>query len=233
MKKYIIILSVVVMAICFAYPAFSATVCYPYQGCTGVSTIASSTILIGHDSNPIATSTYTIPMESGSLNQILKIDGSGAVTWQDDSEGTGWTFSTTTLDYWFANTAGIDTDGLGEGSTNLYYTDIRVADYINASTTMPVGDWNTAYSWGDWSGEGFIDLTDLSGTSPIDYNNGTGAFSFDFSTANSWTNINTFTSDLRATGGLHASTTDFDMLIVNGNATTTGSLYVTNDLTVA
>jgi len=27
-----------------------------------------------------------------------------------------------------------------------------VADYINASTTMPVADWNTAYNWGDHAG---------------------------------------------------------------------------------
>jgi len=43
------------------------------------------------------------------------------------------------------------TTALSEG-TNLYYTDVRVADYINASTTMPVADWNTAYNWGDHAG---------------------------------------------------------------------------------
>ena len=43
------------------------------------------------------------------------------------------------------------TTALSEG-INLYYTDVRVADYINASTTMPVADWNTAYNWGDHAG---------------------------------------------------------------------------------
>jgi len=70
-------------------PQVGATVCYPYQGCTGISTIASSTILIGHDSNPMVTSTWTIPMEDGSANQILKTDGSGALTWQADADTGG------------------------------------------------------------------------------------------------------------------------------------------------
>jgi len=54
----------------------------------------------------------------------------------------------------------------------------------------------------------------------------------DYSSAYTWTGINTFSSDLRITGTLHATTTDFDLLVVNGNATTTGSLYIGKDLNV-
>ena len=53
----------------------------------------------------------------------------------------------------------------------------------------------------------------------------------DYSSNYTWTGINTFTSDLRSIT-LHASTTDFDMLLVNGNATTTGSYYIGKDLNV-
>jgi len=109
--------------------------------------------------------------------------------------------------------SGFTTADLSE-NTNLYFTNTRVADYIDASSTMPVGNWNDAYSWGDWSGEGFITLTSLSGSSPIDYNNGTGDFSFDFSLDNTWTGGNIFT------------------ITTTTNATTTGSLYIGDDLTV-
>jgi len=57
------------------------------------------------------------------------------------------------------------TDGLDEGLVNLYFTNTRVADYIDASSTMPVGDWNTAYSWGDHSLVGYFDnINDFTGT---------------------------------------------------------------------
>ncbi len=72
--------------------------------------------------------------------------------------------------------------------------------------------------------------TNLTVSSPITLS--TNDIGFDYTTANTWSGINTFSSDLRATGGLHASTTDFDMLQVNGNATTTGSMYIGQDLTV-
>ena len=53
----------------------------------------------------------------------------------------------------------------------------------------------------------------------------------DYSSNFTWTGINTFSSDLRATGGLHATTTDFDMLQVNGNGLITGTLGITGQLT--
>lgn len=57
------------------------------QGGTGVGTIASSTLMIGTGTGNVATSTWTIPMEDGSANYILKTDGSGAATWQADISG--------------------------------------------------------------------------------------------------------------------------------------------------
>ena len=70
--------------------------------------------------------------------------------------------------------------------------------------------------------------TNLTVTSPITLT--TNDISFDYTTANTWSGINTFSSDLRATGGLHASTTDFDILTVNGNGTLTGYASSTTGL---
>jgi hypothetical protein len=54
------------------------------------------------------------------------------------------------------------TDALAEGSNNLYYTDARVGDYIDASTTIQTYFSNvaTAYSWGDHSTAGYFLLSD-------------------------------------------------------------------------
>ena len=42
-----------------------------------------------------------------------------------------------------------------------------------------------------------------------------------------WSGLNTFSSDLRVTGQLHATSTDFDVLQVNGNAIITGNATTT------
>lgn len=55
-----------------------------------------------------------------------------------------------------------------------------------------------------------------------------GCLAEDEAAAGGWT----FTSDLRVTGILHATTTDFDALQVNGAGTTTGALWASKDLTV-
>lgn len=49
------------------------------------------------------------------------------------------------------------------------------------------------------------------------------ADNLEVTTARTWSGINTYSADLRVTGVLHASSTDFDVLKVNGNATTTGN----------
>ena len=91
------------------------------------------------------------------------------------------------------------TDGLDEGLVNLYYTDARVGEYIDASTTMPVGDWNTAFGWGDHSLAGYY--------AAADYNTDWDAL---------YNATSTFSGDLS----------------ISGNSTTTGYMYVGEDLTV-
>ena len=101
-----------------------------------------------------------------------------------------------TLVAWNATT----TDALSEGATNLYYTNARARAAIsetitgitynsgtgvfslsagyNIPLTASTTDWNTSYLWGDWSGEGFIVLTDISSSATgLTYNSGTGDFS--------------------------------------------------------
>ncbi|MEK9185869.1 MAG: hypothetical protein AAB863_03780, partial [Patescibacteria group bacterium] len=67
-----------------------------------------------------------------------------------------------------------------------------------------------------------ISLTSLSASSPISYNSGTGAFSFDFSTTNNWSGQNVFQN---------ASTTIVGNLTIGGNATTTNATTTTFAIT--
>jgi len=66
-------------------------------------------------------------------------------------------------------------------------------------------------------------------TGNVTGNADTAANLADYSSNYTWSGINTFSSDVRVAGAgavLHASSTNFDVLVVNGNATTTGYLVV-------
>ena len=103
-----------------------------------------------------ATSTFFYA--SGDITAGGKLYGDGSNLTGITVSG-GW--ATSSSDYWLTIQ---DTADLTEG-TNLYYTDVRVGEYIDASSTMPVGDWNTAYSWGDHSLVGYFDnINDFTGT---------------------------------------------------------------------
>jgi len=134
--------------------------------------------------------------------------------------------ATTTLDYWFTNTAGIDTDGLSEGSTNLWYTDVRVADYINASTTMPVGDWNTAFGWGDHSVAGYYAAADFN----TDWDTR-------FIATTTWSGNLTIDGDLSVSGNMNILDADVPDTITASNyllltgGTLTGGLTMTSATT--
>jgi len=62
-------------------------------------------------------------------------NNSGYLT-QAFASSTYWQFATTTLDYWFAGSAGIDTDGLDEGVVNLYWTAERFDTRLAATTSL-------------------------------------------------------------------------------------------------
>jgi len=77
------------------------------------------------------------------------------------------------LSSWYATT----TDGLAEGSNNLYFPGFTslAADY---SFTDNSSNWDTAYGWGNHASAAYIALTDLSSSATgLTYNNGTGDFS--------------------------------------------------------
>jgi len=106
-------------------------------------------------------------------------------------------------------------------STNLYLSnDLTVSN----DTSFQKATSTFFYASGDITSAGNF-TGDLTG------NADTATNLADYSSAYTWTGINTYTSDLRSLT-LHASTTDFDLLVVNGSATTTGSLYIGNDLNV-
>lgn len=55
----------------------------------------------------------------------------------------------------------LDTDNIGEGSTNLYFTDARAVSAIKSDADWNATNWDTAYGWGDHSAVGY--LTTISG----------------------------------------------------------------------
>jgi len=108
------------------------------------------------------------------------------------------------------------TTALSEG-INLYYTDVRVADYINASTTMPVADWNTAYNWGDHAG-----LYDTLGQA-------TSTKDWLLTQDNTWTG----TGDTTFAGNVGiGDTTPTYKLDVNGTGRFTGAVNLNSTLTM-
>jgi len=129
-------------------------------------------------------------------------------TTDDLSEGsTNFYYTDAKFDTRFATKT---TDNLSEGSSNLYYTDARVGNYgdsnylkldgSNANSdidispynitagNLNISDWNTAYSWGDHSIEGYlkditnesigdlsdVDLTDIADGKILKYNSTSG-----------------------------------------------------------
>ena len=48
------------------------------------------------------------------------------------------------------------TDDVPEGSTNLYYTDLRAVNAIKSDTDWNATDWDTAYGWGDHASAGYL-----------------------------------------------------------------------------
>ena len=216
----------------------------------GVSVYAAPTSRIERTILPEADSTYDLGSNANRWANIY-----GDTIYGDGSNLTGITvtggWATSSSDYWLTIQ---DTADLTEG-TNLYYTQARVWDDVWASTTLDIILTNsqTAYGWGDWSGEGFI--TDLSGfttadlsentnlyftnTRVADYINGSSTMPVgNWNTAFGWGD--------HSLAGYYAAAdynTDWDALYnatstfsgdlsISGNSTTTGYMYVGEDLTV-
>ena len=83
---------------------------------------------------------YTLPTVDGLSNYILKTNGSGSVTWTVDSSG-------------ISNLAADTSPQLG-GTLDANGKNIDMG--INTITDTAVGNWNTAYGWGDHSTQGYL-----------------------------------------------------------------------------
>jgi len=109
----------------------------------------------------------------------------------------------------------LTTTSTNSTSTNLYISnDLTIA----GDSSLQKATSTFLYASGDITSDGSF-VGNLTG------NADTATNLADYSSAYTWTGINTFSSDVRITGSLHATTTDFDLLLVSGSATTTGSLY--------
>ena len=157
------------------------------QGGTGAGTFTSGECLVGAGTGAITTAAcggagtsnwsttseayYWTTQDTADLTEGTNLYYTQARVWDD-------TWASTTLDTILTNSqtaygwgdwsgegfitdlSGFTTANLSE-NTNLYFTNTRVADYINGSSTMPVGDWNTAFGWGDHSGAGYYASADF------------------------------------------------------------------------
>ena len=93
---------------------------------------------------------YTLPSVDGAANYILKTNGSGVVSWTVDSSGI----------------SSLVQDTSPQLGGNLDANGNNIDMGANTITDTVVGQWNTAYSWGDHSLEGYltIDTTVNAGT---------------------------------------------------------------------
>jgi len=57
--------------------------------------------------------------------------------------------------------SGVNTDAIGEGTSNLYYTDARAAAAVTgnaawSSSSFHAANWDTAYGWGNHASQGYL-----------------------------------------------------------------------------
>jgi hypothetical protein len=95
-----------------------------------------------------------------SLSDVDAVAGAG-----DDGKILYYDHATTSFKWKTESGALTDTDGLPEGSSNLYYTDARADARITAAgiTGAKITNWDTAYGWGDHSTAGYQTTASLNG----------------------------------------------------------------------
>ena len=147
----------------------------------------------------------------------------------------------------------LDTDDIGEGSTNQYHTTERVQDVTGAQLVTNGSHTNITAAYDD-SGDGAIDLsiadttitgkisvTDSGGDGSLAYNNSTGVITYTGPSASevqahitAGTGV-TISSGEVAIGQAVATTSDvtFNDLVVSGNLTVSGTQTTVNTETIA
>jgi len=88
-----------------------------------------------------------------SLSDVDAVAGAG-----DDGKILYYDHASTSFKWKTESGALVDTDGLPEGSSNLYYTDARADARIVAAGSA---NWNTAFGWGDHSTAGYQSASSL------------------------------------------------------------------------
>ncbi len=107
-------------------------------------------------------------------------------------------------------------------ASNRFVTDAEKTSWNGAASAVSAGsaDWDTAFSWGDHAGEGYLKATDLSATAPLDFDDGTGVVSISAATTSSdgylsSTDWNTFNNKQAAIGA--ATDLTLDQLVAKGD----------------
>jgi hypothetical protein len=135
----------------------------------------------------------------------------------------------------------LDTDDIGEGSTNLYYTDARADARIAAATTDDLTEGSTNLYYTDARARGSISVTDSGGDGSLAYNSSTGVLTYTGPSASevqahitAGTGVSISSGEV-SIGQAVATTSDvtFNDLIVSGDLTVSGTTTTVNTETIA
>lgn len=152
---------------------------------------------------------------------IATTSPSGITNLNDETLGSMGDVSTTTIAY--GSMLIWDLSNWVSSSTMPYF-ETEFAKLYNATTTL---SGFTPHNAVTITGEDYASLS----TQEITFSN-IDAANTDLTDAYAWTGIHSNSADLRVTGALHATTTDFDMLVVNGNASSTGAMSIGADAAI-
>lgn len=167
LKKIIPIITLLLLIPSIAY---GATVAFPFQGGTGIGSATAGDIgkcLKVSNNSPF---TYSFESCAGSVATTTweDINASSTIQIYFDRANTAFNWGNHALAGYLlqADWEATTTDALLEGASNLYFTNARVGNYIDASSTLQTifSRANTSFNWGDHALAGYLLQADWEAT---------------------------------------------------------------------
>ena len=183
------------------------------------------------------------PGSSGAYTQIVPTDTTPVVLHYQCS---AHAYMGGRVDFGTRNLTGFDTDDLGEGSSNLYFTNARARAAVSASGDLSYNSSTGVFSfshptmYADSDARGAISVTDSGGDGSLSYNSSTGVITYTGPSASEVrAHISAGTGVSISSGQISIgqavatnSNVSFGNISTVGNVTTTGNVVVGGNLTV-